>query len=311
MSAVLELKAAGPKHFLDLRDFSPAALRAMLGEAARLKRTRGGGKKPLAGKTLALIFEKPSTRTRVSFEVAMRELGGDVIVLSPRDMQIGRGETIADTAQVLSRYVHGIMLRTDSAAKLHELAAHATVPVINGLTELSHPCQIMADVLTFEEHRGPIAGKTVAWLGDGNNVAASWIEAAARFGFLLRLACPAGFSPKPEVLEWAAAEGADIFVTSDPVEAVSGADCVVTDTFISMADSEAETAARMKALAPYQVTEALMARAAPDAIFMHCLPAHRGEEVVAAVIDGPASVVFDEAENRLHAQKAILAWCLG
>jgi len=312
MSAVLELKAAGPKHFLDLRDFSPAALRAMLAEAAKFKRSRGGGsKKPLAGKTLALIFEKPSTRTRVSFEVAMRELGGDVIVLSPRDMQIGRGETIADTAQVLSRYVHGIMLRTDSATKLHELAAHATVPVINWLTELSHPCQIMADVLTFEEHRGPIAGKTVAWLGDGNNVAASWIEAAARFGFLVRLACPAGYEPKPEVLEWAAAEGADVVVTRDPGEAVTGADCVVTDTWISMADSEAETAARMEALAPYQVTAELMARAGAGAIFMHCLPAHRGEEVAAAVIDGPASVVFDEAENRLHAQKAILAWCLG
>jgi ornithine carbamoyltransferase len=311
MSAVLELKAAGPKHFLDLRDFSPAALRAMLDEAARFKRTRGGGKKPLSGKTLALIFEKPSTRTRVSFEVAMRELGGDVIVLSPRDMQIGRGETIADTSQVLSRYVHGIMLRTDSAAKMHELAAHATVPVINGLTELSHPCQIMADVLTFEEHRGPIAGKTLAWLGDGNNVAASWIEAAARFGFLIRLGCPEGYGPRTEILAWARAEGADVMVTADPAAAVKGADCVVTDTFISMADSEAETAARMQALAPYQVTAALMARAAPDAIFMHCLPAHRGEEVAAEVIDGPSSVVFDEAENRLHAQKAILAWCLG
>jgi len=311
MSAVLELKAARQKHFLDLRDFSPAALRAMLGEAARFKRSRGGGKKPLSGKTLALIFEKPSTRTRVSFEVAMRELGGDVIVLSPRDMQIGRGETIADTAQVLSRYVHGIMLRTDSAAKLHELAAHATVPVINGLTELSHPCQIMADILTFEEHCGPIAGKTVAWLGDGNNVAASWIEAAGRFGFSLRLGCPDGYAPKPEILAWARAEGADVTITADPAAAVAGAACVVTDTFISMADSEAEMAARMQALGPYQVTAALMAGAAPDAIFMHCLPAHRGEEVAAEVIDGPASVVFDEAENRLHAQKAILAWRLG
>jgi ornithine carbamoyltransferase len=282
----------------------------MLSEAARYKRTRGGGKKPLSGKTLALIFEKPSTRTRVSFEVAMRELGGDVIVLSPRDMQIGRGETIADTAQVLSRYVHGIMLRTDSAAKLHELAAHATVPVINGLTELSHPCQIMADILTFEEHRGNIAGQLVAWLGDGNNVAASWIEAAARFAFSLRLGCPAGYAPKPEILAWARAEGADITVTQDPIEAVTGARCVVTDTFLSMADSEAETAARMQALAPYQVTAAIMSHAAPNAIFMHCLPAHRGEEVTAEVIDGSASVVFDEAENRLHAQKAILAWCL-
>jgi len=312
MSAVLELKAAAPKHFLDLRDFSPAALRAMLAEAARFKRTRGGGsKRPLAGKTLALIFEKPSTRTRVSFEVAMRELGGDVIVLSPRDMQMGRGETIADTAQVLSRYVHGIMLRTDSAAKLHELAAHATVPVINGLTELSHPCQIMADVLTFEEHRGLIAGQPVAWLGDGNNVAASWIEAAVRFAFPLRLGCPEGYAPKPEILAWARGEGADVTVIQDPVEAVTGARCVVTDTFISMADSEADKAARMLALAPYQVTAAIMSHAAPDAIFMHCLPAHRGEEVTAEVIDGPASVVFDEAENRLHAQKAILAWCLG
>jgi len=312
MSAVLELKATGPKHFLDLRDFSPAALRAMLAEAARFKRTRrAGNKKPLAGKTLALIFEKPSTRTRVSFEVAMRELGGDVIVLSPRDMQIGRGETIADTAQVLSRYVHGIMLRTDSAAKLHELAMHAGVPVINGLTELSHPCQIMADVLTFEEHRGPIAGHTVAWLGDGNNVAASWIEAAARFGFSLRLACPAGYEPKPEILAWARAEGADVSLMANPAEAVAGVSCVVTDTFVSMSDSEAETAARLQALAPYQVTADLMGWAGEEAIFMHCLPAHRGEEVAAEVIDGPASVVFDEAENRLHAQKAILAWCLG
>jgi ornithine carbamoyltransferase len=311
MSAVLELKAQAPKHFLDLRDFSTAALRAMLAEAARFKRTRVGGKKPLAGKTLALIFEKPSTRTRVSFEVAMRELGGDVIVLSPRDMQIGRGETIADTAQVLSRYVHGIMLRTDSAAKLQELARHATVPVINGLTELSHPCQIMADVLTFEEHCGPIAGQPVAWLGDGNNVAASWIEAATRFSFPLRLGCPAGYTPNAELLAWARGDGADITVTQDPVEAVAGARCVVTDTWISMADSEAETAARAKTLTPYQVTQTIMAHAAPDAIFMHCLPAHRGEEVTAEVIDGTASVVFDEAENRLHAQKAVLAWCLG
>jgi len=311
MSAVLELKAAPPKHFLDLRDFSPADLRAMLAEAARFKRTRGGGKKPLSGKTLALIFEKPSTRTRVSFEVAMRELGGDVIVLSPRDMQIGRGETISDTAQVLSRYVHGILLRTDSDAKLRELAAHASVPVINGLTELSHPCQIMADVLTFEEHRGPIVGQAIAWLGDANNVAVSWIEAAARFGFPMRLGCPERYAPKPEILAWARAEGADITVTHDPIEAVNGAACVVTDTWVSMADSEAETASRTETLAAYQVTAAIMSHAAPGAIFMHCLPAHRGEEVTAEVIDGPASVVFDEAENRLHAQKAILAWCLG
>ncbi len=311
MSAVLELPVAGPRHFLDLKDFSSAELRALITEAARFKRTRGTGKKPLAGKTLALIFEKPSTRTRISFEVAMRELGGDVIVLSPRDMQIGRGETIGDTARVLSRYVHGIMLRTDSAAKLHELAGAARVPVINGLTELSHPCQIMADILTFEEHCGPIAGQSVAWVGDGNNVAASWIEAAARFGFTLKLACPDGYEPHAAVLDWAVREGADVSVTRDPAAAVAGVRCVVTDTWLSMADSEDEAAAREAAFAPYQVTENLMAKAAKNAIFMHCLPAHRGEEVAAAVIDGPASVVFDEAENRLHAQKAILAWCLG
>jgi len=302
---------AGPRHFLDLKDFSAAELRALITEAARFKRTRGTGKKPLAGKTLALIFEKPSTRTRISFEVAMRELGGDVTVLSPRDMQIGRGETIGDTARVLSRYVHGIMLRTDRAAKLHELAGAARVPVINGLTELSHPCQIMADILTFEEHCGPIAGQSVAWVGDGNNVAASWIEAAARFGFTLKLACPEGYAPDAAVLDWAAREGADVQVMRDPAAAVAGAKCVVTDTWLSMADSEDEAAAREAAFTPYQVTENLMAKAAKNAIFMHCLPAHRGEEVAAAVIDGPASVVFDEAENRLHAQKAILAWCLG
>ncbi len=311
MSAVLELPVAGPRHFLDLKDFSAAELRAMLTEAARLKRTRGTGKKPLAGKTLALIFEKPSTRTRISFEVAMRELGGDVIVLSSRDMQIGRGETIGDTARVLSRYVHGIMLRTDSAAKLHELAATASVPVINGLTELSHPCQIMADVLTFEEHCGPIAGQVVAWVGDGNNVAVSWIEAAARFGFSLRLACPEGYAPDAAVLDWAKAEGADVSVMRDATAAVAKAACVVTDTWLSMADSDDEAAARAAAFAPYQVTQTLMDMAAKHSIFMHCLPAHRGEEVAAEVIDGPASRVFDEAENRLHAQKAILAWCLG
>ena len=311
MSAVLELKSAGPRHFLDIRDFSAAQLRAMLTAAARFKRGRGQEKKPLSGKTLALIFEKPSTRTRVSFEVAMRELGGDVIVLSPRDMQIGRGETIADTANVLSRYVHCILLRTSSAAKLHELAAHASVPIINGLTERSHPCQIMADILTFEEHRGGIAGQVIAWLGDGNNVAHSWIEAAARFSFSLRLACPAGYEPDPAVIAWARAEGAEVILTADPEAAVSGAACVVTDTWISMSDAEDEAAARIAALAPYQVTRGLMAKAAADAIFMHCLPAHRGEEVEAEVIDGPVSVVFDEAENRLHAQKAILAWSLG
>jgi ornithine carbamoyltransferase len=311
MSAVLEFTASGPKHFLDLKDFSSADLRTILDSAARFKRTRRNGKKPLAGKTLALIFEKPSTRTRVSFEVAMRELGGDVIVLSSRDMQIGRGETVSDTARVLSRYVDAIMLRTDSAAKLSELAKYASIPIINGLTELSHPCQIMADILTFEEHRGPIAGQVITWLGDGNNVATSLIEAAARFNFSLRLGCPEFYQPDDDVLDWAKAEGADVRVTTDPAEAVRGAACVVTDTWLSMSDSDDETASRTAAFAPYQVTEALMALAAPEAIFMHCLPAHRGEEVAAEVIDGPASVVFDEAENRLHAQKAILAWSLG
>jgi ornithine carbamoyltransferase len=311
MSAAIDLKTPGPKHFLDLRDFTGPQLRALLTEAARYKRTRTTSRaKPLVGKTLAMIFEKPSTRTRLSFEVAMRELGGDAIVLSPRDMQIGRGETIADTAQVLSRYVHAIMLRTDSVAKLQDLAAHATIPVINGLTELTHPCQIMADILTFEEHRGPITGQTIAWLGDGNNVAASWIEAATLFNFSLRLACPENYTPKPETLAWAKSRNADITLTPNPAEAVAGARCLVTDTFISMSDSESETESRMKTLAPYQVTQSLLSQAAPDAIFMHCLPAHRGEEVTAEIIDGPASVVFDEAENRLHAQKAILAWCL-
>ena len=311
MSAAVELHSNGPRHFLELKDFSGTELRAMLDNAAQFKRTRRGGKKPLAGKTLALIFEKPSTRTRVSFEVAMRELGGDVITLSSRDMQLGRGESISDTANVLSRYVDAIMLRTATSAKLYELAKHASVPIINGLTELSHPCQIMADILTFEEHRGPIAGQVIAWLGDGNNVATSFIEAAAKFGFSLRLGCPEAHGPNQDALAWAKAQGADVTVTTDPRAAVSGARGVVTDTWLSMADSPDETAARFAALAPYQVTPELMALAAPDAVFMHCLPAHRGEEVAAEVIDGPASIVFDEAENRLHAQKAILAWCLG
>jgi ornithine carbamoyltransferase len=316
MSAVVELRAGAPRHFLDLRDFSGTELRGLLDSAAAFKRAGGTGKKPLAGKNLAgkniaLIFEKPSTRTRVSFEVAINDLGGHAIVLSSRDMQIGRGETIADTAHVLSRFVDGILLRTDSAAKLHELARHAGVPVINGLTDLSHPCQIMADILTFEEHRGPIAGQKIAWVGDGNNVAASFIEAAARFNFTLHLACPAGYSPRPEMLQWARAENADVRVVTDPYEAVRNAACIVTDTWLSMADSADQAAARAAAFAPYQVTTALMSAAAPGAIFQHCLPAHRGEEVAADVIDGPASVVFDEAENRLHAQKAILAWCLG
>ncbi|MBU6419579.1 MAG: ornithine carbamoyltransferase [Proteobacteria bacterium] len=310
MSAVLSLRASGPRHFLDLKDFSGAELRALLDSAINLKHTRRTGKKPLTGKTLAMIFEKPSTRTRVSFEVAVKELGGDAVVLSAREMQLGRGETIEDTANVLSRFVHGIMLRTDAATKLHDLARCASIPVINGLTELSHPCQLMADIMTFEEHKGPIAGQKLAWVGDGNNVAASFIEAAARFNFSLRLACPAGYMPRAEVLDWAKAEGADVQVGADPAWAVENAACVVTDTWLSMSDSEDQAAARASTFAPYQVTAGLMEKAAKGAIFQHCLPAHRGEEVAAEVIDGPASVVFDEAENRLHAQKAILAWAM-
>ncbi len=298
-----------PRHFLDLRDFDTATLRQMLEAASGFKRAHGVSSRPLAGKTLALIFEKPSTRTRVSFEVAMRELGGDVIMLSGKETQLGRGETVADTARVLSRYVDAIMLRTDAPEKLQEMAAYATVPVINGLTAASHPCQLMADVMTFEEHRGPIAGQVVAWCGDGNNVARSWIEAAARFGFTLRLATPPELAPPAEVMAWARAQGAKVEWTADPEKAVAGARCVVTDTWVSMSDDPAES--RHNMLAPYQVNAALMAKAAKDAIFMHCLPAHRGEEVTAEVIDGPQSVVFDEAENRLHAQKGVLAWALG
>ncbi len=297
-----------PRHFLDLADFDTATLRHMLDIASHMKATDSSSR-PLAGKTIALIFEKPSTRTRVSFEVAMRQLGGDVIVLSSRDMQLGRGETISDTAKVLSRYVDAIMMRTDAPEKLTEMAQHATVPVINGLTAASHPCQLMADVLTFEEHRGPIAGQVVAWCGDANNVARSWIEAAARFHFTLRIASPEPEKLPAELIAWARAQGATIELTYDPEEAVAGARCVVTDAWVSMNDDPA--ANRHNILARYRVTEELMAKAAPDAIFMHCLPAHRGEEVTEAVIDGPQSVVFDEAENRLHAQKGVLAWALG
>ena len=299
----------GPRHFLDLRDFDAASLRRMLDIASGFKRAGGVSSRPLAGKTLALIFEKPSTRTRVSFEVGRRQLGGEVIVLSGKETQLGRGETVADTARVLSRYVDAIMLRTDASSKLHEMAEYATVPVINGLTEASHPCQLMADVMTFEEHRGPIAGQVVAWCGDGNNVARSWIEAAVRFGFTLRLATPDSLRPPAELVAWARAEGASIELTDDPAQAVAGARCVVTDTWVSMSDDPNES--RHNLLAPYRVTNRLMGQAAADAIFMHCLPAHRGEEVDAEVIDGPRSVVFDEAENRLHAQKGVLAWVMG
>ena len=295
-----------PRHFLDIDRHETAELRHMLDLGLAYK--NGRRDRPLDGKTLAMIFEKPSTRTRVSFEVAMRQLGGDVIMLDTAGSQLGRGETIADTARVLSRYVDAIMIRTNHAEKLDELARNATVPVINGLTDASHPCQIMADVMTLQEKKGPIADAIVAWSGDGNNVAVSWLHAAARFGFELRLACPDGLCPPQSVIDWARREGARVRLVREPAEAVTGADCVVTDTWVSMgADGSVN---RHNLLAPFRVDEDLMAKAKPDAIFMHCLPAKRGEEVTAGVIDGPQSVVWDEAENRLHAQKGILAWCL-
>jgi ornithine carbamoyltransferase len=300
------------RHFLDLCDISTKDLRGMIDASRamkeRLKRDGQPGKAPLRGKTLAMIFDRPSTRTRVSFDVAMRQLGGESITLTGQDMQLGRGETIADTARVLSRYVDGIMIRTLEHENLLELASHATVPVINGLTHRSHPCQVLADVMTFEEHRGSIRGKTVAWSGDANNVLTSWVHAAGRFEFRLRVASPPELKPKKWLLDWIKASPADIRIGSDPEEAVKGADCVVTDTWVSMGDRDG--ARRHNLLKRYQVNARLMARAKPDAIFMHCLPAHRGEEVTADMIDGPQSVVFDEAENRLHAQKGILAWCL-
>jgi ornithine carbamoyltransferase len=306
------MSTANIRHFLDLCDVSSKDLRGMIDASRamkdRLKRDGQPGKAPLKGKTLAMIFERPSTRTRVSFDVAMRQLGGESITLTGQEMQLGRGETIADTARVLSRYVDGIMIRTLEHETLLELAQHATVPVINGLTHRSHPCQVLADVMTFEEHRGSIRGKTVAWSGDANNVLASWVHAAGCFEFRLRVASPPELKPKKWLMDWIKASPADIRIGSDPEEAVKGADCVVTDTWVSMGDRDG--ARRHNLLKRYQVNARLLARAKPDAIFMHCLPAHRGEEVTADVIDGPQSVVFDEAENRLHAQKGILAWCL-
>lgn len=299
-----------PRHFTDLADIDAKTLRLIIDEAKELKKQRAAGitKPLLAGKKLALIFEKNSTRTRVSFEVAMIELGGHALPFKGDELQLGRGETVSDTAKVLSRYVDAIMLRCHDHKKLIELAQSSSVPVINGLTEFSHPCQIMADILTFEEHAGPIKGKTIAWVGDGNNVAQSWIHAAALFGFTLRIGCPKKLMPLPEVLEWARAQGGKIDITEDPAAAVSGADAVVTDTWVSMGDPDAKR--QMAMLAPYQVNAALMSKASNNAIFLHCLPAHRGDEVTEDVIDGPQSRVFDEAENRLHAQKAILTWCL-
>ncbi|MDB5557196.1 MAG: ornithine carbamoyltransferase [Enterovirga sp.] len=307
------MTAANPRHFLDLTDFSGGELRDLLDRSAALKSRRRKGEppaeRPLAGKVLAMIFDKPSTRTRVSFDVAMRELGGEAIVLTGHEMQLGRGESIADTARVLSRYVDGIMIRILEHDTLLELAANATVPVINGLTKISHPCQIMADVLTFEEHKGPIRGRTVAWSGDVNNVLASWIHAAGRLEFKVNVAAPDELMARHDLKAWAAKVGAEIEITRDPYAAIRDADAIVTDCWVSMGD-ENETN-RHNLLAPYQVNSRLMGAAKRDPIFMHCLPAHRGEEVTDDVMDGPRSVVFDEAENRLHAQKGILAWCLG
>ena len=303
----------GIRHFLDLTEIPAPELRGMIESSRAMKTARRRGAAtpdgPLVGKTLAMIFDKPSTRTRVSFDVAMRQLGGGTIVLTGQEMQLGRGETLGDTARVLSRYVDAIMIRILEHDALAELARHATVPVINGLTRLSHPCQIMADVMTFEEHRGPIRGRTIAWTGDANNVLTSWMHAAQRFEFQLRVATPPELAPRKPVVEWIKRSGAAIILGRDPEEAVRGADCVVTDTWVSMGDKDSD-GRRHNLLNRYQVNARLMALAKPEAIFMHCLPAHRGEEVTDEVIDGPQSVVLDEAENRLHAQKGILAWCL-
>jgi ornithine carbamoyltransferase len=298
------------RHFLDLIDIAPGELRGMIDASRAMKRDRPhvGSGGPLGGKVLAMIFDKPSTRTRVSFDVAIRQLGGDAIALTGQEMQLGRGETIADTARVLSRYVDAIVIRILDHEMLLELAQSATVPVINALTRRSHPCQIMADLMTFEEHHGPIRGKTVAWSGAANNVLASWMHAAERFAFQLNVATPPELAPGKVLADWAHASGASIRIGRDPEVAVRNADCVVTDTWVSMGDKDG--ASRHNLLKPYQVNARLMALAKPDALFMHCLPAHRGEEVTDEVIDGPQSVVFDEAENRLHAQKGILTWCL-
>jgi ornithine carbamoyltransferase len=296
------------RDFLSIPDYTRDEL---LGLFALAERMRNGtyADKPLAGKSLAMIFMKSSTRTRVSFEVGTWQLGGHALFLSPRDVQLGRGEPVADTARVLSRYVDGIMIRTFAHSEVEELAKYATVPVINGLTDLLHPCQILADLLTIRQHLGTIDGRKVAWIGDGNNMANSWINGAYRLGFDLTLACPEGYEPDKEILE-RAQEAANVRVVRDPAEAVEGADVVNTDVWASMGQEE-EQAVREKAFKGYIVDDALMSRAQQDAIFLHCLPAHRGEEVAASVIDGPQSVVWDEAENRLHIQKAIMANLMG
>ena len=301
-----------PRHFLDINEMPVGELRnimdASLAMKAKLK-AHEKNRKPLEGKTLAMIFERPSTRTRVSFDVGMRQLGGEAIMLTGAEMQLGRGETIADTARVLSRYVDAIMIRILNHDALLELAAHATVPVINGLTRRGHPCQVMADIMTFEEHHGPIAGKKVAWVGDSNNVMTSWVHATRLFGNTLTIGVPDEFGPDQAMLADIRRAGSAVRVVEDPNEAVADADLVIADTWVSMGDTDATE--RRKVLKPYQVNPTLMGRAKANALFMHCLPAHRGDEVTDEVIDGPQSVVFDEAENRLHVQKAILCWCFG
>ncbi|TDL81342.1 ornithine carbamoyltransferase [Palleronia sediminis] len=299
------------QHFLDIDQTDPAALRGILDAAREMKAARAGRPRgapddilPLEGRMVALIFEKPSTRTRVSFDVGVRQMGGETLVLSGADMQLGHGETIADTARVMSRYVDLIMIRTFEEATLVEMAEHADVPVINGLTNRSHPCQIMADLMTYEEHRGPIAGRKVVWSGDGNNVFTSFAHASRQFGFDLTFTGPETLDPEPALRDF-------ITIERDPARAVAGADLVVTDTWVSMHDPQSARERRHNQLRPYQVNAALMARAAPDALFMHCLPAHRDDEATSEVMDGPHSVIFDEAENRLHAQKAIMRHCLG
>lgn len=305
-----------PRHFVDLWKLEASDLRAILDDAAARKAARKGWTQgrvdpdaPAAERTLAMIFQKNSTRTRFSFDAAMRQLGGDVIISTANDMQLGRGETIEDTAKVLSRMVDAIMIRANSHEDVERLAYASTIPVINGLSDKGHPCQILADLMTFEEHRGPIRGKTLAWIGDGNNVCASFIHAAPKLGFKLRIASPAIYHPDLMDLARAQSEQGDVQTTDDPRAAVEGADCVITDTWVSMGDTDHDE--RLEALEPYQVDEDLMALSAKDSVFLHCLPAHRGEEVTDAVIDGPQSLIWDEAENRIHAQKSILAWCFG
>ncbi|MFK7902653.1 MAG: ornithine carbamoyltransferase [Nitratireductor sp.] len=301
-----------PRHFKDISQFDLKTLNSILSHADDLKKRLKAGEvpeQPLRGKVLAMIFEKPSTRTRVSFDVGMRQLGGETIVLSGSDMQLGHSESIADTARVLSRFVDAIMIRTSEHSRMEELAHYSSIPVINALTDDTHPCQIMADLMTFQEHNGSLEGKKFAWTGDGNNVLHSFLEASAKFGFSVHVAHPRGCAPQQSYVDWANQNGANIIIGNDPISAVKDADAVITDCWVSMGQDDKADASNI--FEPFQVNSGLMAHAKKDAIFMHCLPAHRGEEVTDEVMDGPQSVVFDEAENRLHAQKGVLAWCFG